>query len=203
MGQEISGIKIGMTMNELKDFVNNQTNLSSTQKASIFNYIEDEGKIGDGIITNEIELTMLESWLKPNNNNAKVDMPEQLDATDEDVSIIPDNDKRHKRGGITKTTLEKRTDNNITENTITTSNRFNSERYAQITEDSGTKISDVVYTNVKDGPAKMRSYIIEKSDGSKTIYQDENLDGKFDTKSVIKNGSKLKYNRQEDGSWGL
>jgi hypothetical protein len=76
MSNNIPEIKIGTNLSDLKNQIQNNTSLSNTQKDSIFNFIQDEARSGDGKITTKVELSMLLSWLKPGNKDAEVEMPQ-------------------------------------------------------------------------------------------------------------------------------
>ena len=63
MTNEIPKIKIGTTMGELKSLAESIPELKEGAKNSIFNFIKDEEEYGDGVISNNVELTMIKSYL--------------------------------------------------------------------------------------------------------------------------------------------
>ena len=90
MTNEISKIKIGTTMSELKILTKN-SNLNDAAKTSIFNFIKDEEDFDDGMISNTVELNIIKSFFSGKNNTKsvpQVEMPDNLQADEaQDVEI--------------------------------------------------------------------------------------------------------------------
>ena len=63
MSSEIPKYSLGTNLNEVKNFVLSQKNIDEKVAQSLFNFIEDDIKNGDGLITTSIELAIVNGYL--------------------------------------------------------------------------------------------------------------------------------------------
>lgn len=199
-----SSIKVGMTMDELKDLVvKNHKTLDETVKTSIFNFIKDEEEIGDAKISNKGELQMLMNFIKGNK-----DMPPVVEAGDgaevrdhvwgKDVAEYVSRSKgHHLLGGefIEETAYYKGKKGKYFEN---------ASRIETSYEENGifSYTLDTYIDNNSDGTLDRRVYQ-EGLYGEPTEYHDNNLDGTFETKKVYDESTKtwITYYRDDNDNW--
>lgn len=204
MTNNIPNLKIGMNLNELSDFVKSQKNTNEAAVKSIFNFINDEAQCGgDNKISNENELQILESFFKDLfnvdvNKKTQVNMPKEADGSslNNPVSILPDHDNDGESDGVSVSEGNKQTIVLDSETSTTMTERYG----------DGLK-SDTLIDVDGDGKADRREVtVIEK--GITTTYYDDDLDGDFDRKDVVRDISKtgetvMQYERDENGEWRL
>lgn len=208
MGSDIPKIKIGTNLSDLANFVKNNSSLSQAQKNCIFNFIEDEKATGDGKVSNQVELSMLLSWLKPGNKDAAVIMPESLKAEADNVDVYKSSD------GNSVTLIEKVDENTnlIDELDVyeysdghTTKDRFYASESFYIDGEYNAEYNvDKLVDEDNDGIA---DYRIKSTDNKGVLikYSDHDLDGEFDQKVVSKDNTEgdVHYERKADGIWTL
>ena len=212
MSNNVPEIKIGTTMSELKNLVSQQTNLSEAQKNSIFNFIKDEEQCGDGLISNEIELTLLQSWFKPNKNKentALVKMPDNIQAEEDNVKVHSREVQLGDGNVGYNVTLEKQIDENnkledrIIKKVADDDEVYVDREYVSNMNNSDAQVIERLTDYDNDSIADTRHKSVFYPDGTSMHYYDGDLDGQFDTKSVYKQGGVASYERSEEGKWKL
>lgn len=197
MAQEIPEIKIGTTMNELRNYVQKQTNLSESARNSIFNMIQDEEQFGDGKVTNKIELSMILGFLR----GGKAEMPEHLQADDEGATTEFGQEVKTVTDKIVQsTTVTKGEESDIFTTSKDMKSNYSKSYSREYRVDSGDVI-DAVSDNDNDGVADDRYVRKTLSDNKDVVYVDENADGKFDIKDVVTENGVASYIRDENGKW--
>lgn len=202
MGSEIPDIKIGTSMDYLKELVENSSDLNKRQKASIFNFIEDETKMGDGKITNEIELNMILGFFSSKKGKAK--MPEVLQSDKEGVKVKRKEDDtffvQHHSIELSQEDEEsKTTDTNYANSHLLTDKIKTQRSYLVETKNGSDQVWDLDGDNVPD----KREVIQITPEGGKATYIDTDADGEFDYKSVKNDKSHQSdnYYRNKKGNW--
>ena len=152
-------------------------NIREKFKNNILNFCKQELESGDNKITNEIELSMLSSWI---NNSDKIKMPE-LSNQYELVDVFSEQKKEKTRiyekyaakdGAYYTRCITKNADNVV----IQVSLSYKNSSFIDIVRNGGTE--DYIFDTNNDGYANSRTII--KTSDSVDIINDFNLDGKRD-----------------------
>lgn len=209
---DFSEIRIGTTMQQLESFVNNQTNLSDQAKGSIFNFINDEKKHGDGKITDEAELAIVKSFLadeksgflnklfgKKEAEQIPVEMP-HIDPKDDGVTV-----KQYKQFGQFVERREQEKDG-ITYTERIYKNSAGVTKFIHFTTSAGNILAD----KDADGVVDARVFCSEAGDRGldyeRYVYEDTDMDGSYDEQNFMaENGATMNYYVSErssnDESW--
>lgn len=199
MVNEIPNFKIGMDLTEVEQYVQN-SNLDKKTKQSVFDFINEDRKLGDGKITHRGELQMILNLITGNK-----DMPEE-------VPLV-------KGSKVEKHDWGKSVHNLIYRND---SGKYVTER-SEISDDG----SHLTYTHYNGDPKSDldREDVVDTfrdDDGDGTMdyrrtqftmtrygqhygiasYTDDDLDGAYDRRVLVIKGQPVgKYEKDENGEW--
>lgn len=194
MTNDIPEIKVGMTMNELKNYVaKNSNNLSETAKQSIFNYINDENVCGDRKVSNKGELQLLMNFINGTNNMPPAD-DEVRTRHIEKGTLLSEIRYLHGSVRIEESSVNSNEDDNV----VVDNGRGVS--YYKGNGTSSFRLDCYVDFN-GDGTLDSREYVDGRS-GSR-VYRDKDLDGAFETKEVYDKTTKswITYYRDDNDNW--
>lgn len=167
---------IGMPLLNVMELIET-INIQENFKNNILNLCKQELEYGDSKITNEIELSMLKSWI---NNSDKIKMPELSDNY-ELVDVFTEQKKEKTRvyekyaskdGTYYTKCITKNADNVVIQVSIS----YKNSSFIDIVKNGGTE--DYIFDADDDGYANSRTII--KTKDSVDIINDFNLDGKED-----------------------
>lgn len=192
--------EIGTKLQTVKTYVNSQDYMSKEIKTKVLNYINDDQ---DGIVSNLFEKALLGRLL----NGSSKKPPMMIVKADSPNSKVITNKERSTYDG--KSSMTK----TITNETKTDRYEFEHKEYQSSAnskikksntfthENKQLKHCDTIYDKNGDMVPDYRSYW---TNDYGCRYTDEDLDGRFDSKTIYKdNNEAVHYKRTQDGKWNM